>query len=366
MKQIAAAVIGCGRIAQVYRQALLSMGEEVRLTIVFDKELSRAEDFASSFPGCKASAETDPAAVAERIRQSGADIVHILLPHFLHRDYAVAALDAGLNVLTEKPIGISAEDGEAMIRARDRSGKQLAVIFQNRFIDGIQQLRESFQSGQMGKLLGVYSNLNWYRPESYYQCDWKGKWATEGGGVVIDQAIHSIDLVRYVTGLDAAEIDGHISRRVRKTIEVEDEADAAITLTDGTVYAFYATNYYAENSPIRVSFCCEKASALLTFDTVEITWKDERGKQVILPEARGRKQGEDYWGIFHEVQLRECYKALREGKPMPWSAEDAMKTLEIVLGIYQSSRENRTVVLRPQKAELFSQNGNKREDSAAE
>lgn len=345
MKQIAAAVIGCGRIADVYRKALTAMGQEVRVTMAFDKVPARAEAFAAWFPGCQASWETDPRKAAAQIRESGAEVVHILLPHFLHRPYAVAILEAGLHVLTEKPIGISLEDADAMIRARDRSGKQLGVIFQNRFIDGIVQLKALAASGELGKLKGAYSNLNWYRPDSYYQCDWKGKWATEGGGVVIDQAIHSIDLVRYVTGLDGARIDGHISRRVRKTIEVEDEADAAITLTDGTVYAFYATNYYAENSPIQVAFSWEKASAVLRFDAVEVTWKDGRPPLRLLPREKPGEGGVGYWGVFHEVQLRACYEALRQGRQMPWSAEDARKTLEIVLGIYQSAKENRTVVL---------------------
>lgn len=345
MRQITAAVIGCGRISGVYRQAFLSMGQEVRVAVAVDKVYSRAEAFASAFPGCEASGETEPGAVAAMLRQRGVELVHILLPHYLHRPYAVAALEAGIHVLTEKPIGITLEDADEMIRAREASGMQLGVIFQNRFIDGIQRLRRMLQSGDLGELQGVYSNLNWFRPDSYYQCDWKGKWATEGGGVVIDQAIHSIDLVRFVTGLEAKQIDGHIARRVRKTIEVEDEADAAITLTDGSVFAFYATNYYAQNSPIRIEFCCEKASALLTFDAVDITWKDGREKQRFLPTEQPRGEGHSYWGVFHETQLRACYRALREGTPMPWSAEDARKTLQIVLGIYQSAKENRPVTL---------------------
>lgn len=345
MRQIAAAVIGCGRISNVYRQAFLAMGQEVRVAVAVDKVPARAQAFAAAFPGCEASAETEPGAVAAMLRQRGVEMVHILLPHYLHRPYAVAALEAGIHVLTEKPIGISLEDADEMIRAREASGMQLGVIFQNRFIDGIQRLRRMLQSGDLGELQGVYSNLNWFRPDSYYQCDWKGKWATEGGGVVIDQAIHSIDLVRFVTGLEAKQIDGHIARRVRKTIEVEDEADAAITLTDGTVFAFYATNYYAQNSPIRIEFCCEKASALLTFDAVDITWKDGREKQRFLPTEQPRGDGQGYWGVFHETQLRACYRALREGTPMPWSAEDARKTLQIVLGIYRSAKENRPVTL---------------------
>lgn len=219
------------------------------MVLAFDKVSERAVTFASAFPGCIASSQTEPTAVACLLQKEQVDIVHILLPHHLHCAYTVAALTAGIHVLTEKPIGISLEQADEMILAQQASGKQLGVIFQNRYIDGVQMVRQMIASGELGSVKGAFSTMNWYRPASYYACDWKGRWATEGGGVVIDQAIHSIDLVRYMTGLDAVKIQGHTARRVLKNIEVEDEADAAITLENGAVYSFFACNYYTSNAP---------------------------------------------------------------------------------------------------------------------
>lgn len=346
MKPLRIAIIGCGRISSVYCQALHNIGSQVQLVLAFDKVLARAEALAGKFPGCQSSDAVEPTDVAAMLRQAQVDLVHILLPHHLHCRYAVAALDAGIHVLTEKPIATTLADAQAMMEARDRSGKQLGVIFQNRFIDGVAYVRDLLQSGAMGKLQGVFSTLNWFRPPSYYECDWKGRWETEGGGVVIDQAIHSIDLVRYLTGEEAVKIVGHTARRVLQTIEVEDEADAAIILSSGAVYSFFACNYYATNSPIRIELCCEKATALLTCDTMELTWRDgSKNKEIIAPTPAASAAGENYWGCFHEAQIRACYQALRDGKPMFWSAEDATKTLEIVLGIYQSARTHEPVYL---------------------
>lgn len=344
MEPLRIAVLGCGRISVVYRQAFENIGNEIQVVLAVDKDLCRAEAFAEAFDGCTASDETCPQAVAHLLREHQVDLVHILLPHHLHCVYAVQALKTGIHVLTEKPIAITMEDAAAMERAGCESGKQLGVIFQNRYIDGVQKVRDLLQTGALGKLKGVSSTLTWHRPPSYYACDWKGRWETEGGGVVIDQAIHSIDMVRYMTGLEAVQIQGHIDRRVLTQIEVEDVADAAITLENGVVYSFFACNYYATNSPIRIELCCEKATALLTYDTMEIFWNDGPVERIV-PSQISAAAGEKYWGYFHELQLRQCYQALRENRPMPWSAKDASRTLQIVLGIYESSRSGKPVLI---------------------
>ena len=340
MSKLRVAVIGCGRILAAYSPAFKKIEEEggIELVLAFDKALKRAQNFAAAFPGCAASAEVEEWKFRAVLKKYRPDILHILLPHHLHCRYAVAALEEGVHVLTEKPIGISLEEADEMIAAQKRSGKQLGVIFQNRYIDGVCRVRELIESGAMGAVKGAFSTLNWFRPASYYECDWKGSWATEGGGVIIDQAIHSIDLVRYMTGLEAVKVQGHTSRRVLKTIEVEDEADAAVTLSNGAVYSFFACNYYTTNSPIRVEICCENATAQLTFDEMEIRWTDGR-REVVRSSAGVRNaSGESYWGAFHEMQIRESYQAVREGTVMPWTPQDARRTLEIVLGIYLSAR----------------------------
>lgn len=345
MKKFRVGVIGCGRLVSVYRTAFQNLADECQPVLAVDKVLERAEGFAADFPGCAASDRVDLESFRESLRETRPDVLHILLPHHLHQIYAEAALAEGVDVLCEKPADISLEAVDRMIEARETSGKQLGIIFQNRYIDGVQRVRELIQSGKLGAVKGAFSTLNWFRPPSYYECDWKGRFATEGGGVVIDQAIHSIDLVLYMTGLKAVKVQGHTARRVLKTIEVEDEADAAITLENGAIYSFFACNYYTSNSPIRVEIDCEKATALLTFDRMEIRWKDG-GYEVIEPAGdSGKSAGESYWGIFHEKQIADFYEALREGRPAPWSVEDARRTLAVVLGIYRSSQTQSDVIL---------------------
>lgn len=344
MEKLRIAVIGCGRIAAIYQEAFLKLQDEMQLVLAMDKVDERAQSFAAAHPGCEASSAVDLPSFRQILQRVKPDLIHILLPHYLHCEYAVAALESGVSVLTEKPIGISLTDADRMMEAQRASGKQLGVIFQNRYIEGVQEVRRMIQNGELGAVKGAFSTLNWYRPESYYQCDWKGSWEKEGGGVIIDQAIHSIDLVRYLTGLEAVEVQGHTARRVLTNIEVEDEADAAIRLQNGAIYSFFACNYYTTNSPIRVEISCEKGTALLTYDTMEITFADG-SRKTIHPEACPNSSGESYWGSFHYYQIRDCYQALREGRPMNWTAQDARNTLEIVLGIYESARVNSVVRL---------------------
>ena len=344
MDRLRVAVIGCGRITSAYSPALSHLSDLAVPVLAMDKHLERAEALAAGFPGCIASDAVDFASFRALLREYKPDLLHILLPHHLHCPYAIAALEEGVHVLTEKPIAISTADAARMIAARDASGKQLGVIFQNRYIDGVQRVRQLIQSGELGEVRGAFSTLNWHRPPSYYQCDWKGRWETEGGGVIIDQAIHSIDLVRYMTGLEAVEVQGHTAQRILRTIEVEDEADAAITLSNGAVYSFFACNYYTSNSPIRVEISCEKGTALLTYDEMVIQWADGR-REEIHPDSAPTLTGESYWGAFHELQIRDCYTALLEGRPIPWTPEDATKTLAIVQGIYNSARVNQAVRL---------------------
>lgn len=344
MKKLRIAVIGCGRIASVYEGAFDKLQEEAEVVLAMDKVLSRATELAEKFPGCQASDQVEIVAFKQILNECKPDLLHILLPHHLHGRYGIAAMECGVHVLTEKPVTISLTEADQLIEVQKRTGMQLGVIYQNRYIEGVQEVRKRIRRGDFGAVKGAFSMLNWFRPESYYQCDWKGSWETEGGGVVIDQAIHSIDLVRYMTGLEATRIMGHTARRVLTGIEVEDEADAAIWLSNGAVYSFFACNYYTANSPIRVEISCEKAKALLTYDKMEITLADGT-KEEILPASCSDSNSENYWGSYHYYQIRECYRALQDGGTMPWTAEDAKRTLAIVQGIYESSRINGVVEL---------------------
>lgn len=334
MSKLRVTVIGCGRISVTYAQAFRELQEEVQVCFAVDKVKERAQAFAQQFPGCGWSDRY------QDLLDARPDVVHVCTPHFLHKEHVCRALRAGCHVLTEKPIALSIADAEEMMRTARESGRQLGVISQNRYIDGIREAKRLLDSGALGRVTGAWSTLNWHRPPSYYECDWKGSWEKEGGGVVIDQAIHSIDLVRYLMGCEVESIQAQIDRRVLTSIEVEDVANAAIRFANGAVYSFFACNYYTSNSPIRVELSCERGSVLLTQDVVTIC---RDGVEHTLRPVQDQTAGERYWGNYHPAQLRDFYDRLRGGRPVTVAPRDAAKTLAVVLGIYRSAREGRAV-----------------------
>ncbi|MGD1821781.1 MAG: Gfo/Idh/MocA family protein [Pleomorphochaeta sp.] len=328
------AVLGCGRIADMYKKVFLNMSDSLKICYAIDKDIDRAKEFASNFQGCKAITSY------KEIKHGDVDSVHVLTPHYLHKEHCLYFMNESINVLSEKPIATTLDDALELVNMSKKTNVKYGVIFQNRYSEGIQKLIELKNSGKLGKILGVWSHLAWHRPPSYYQCDWKGSWEKEGGGVVIDQAIHSIDLVRYVLNEDVKTIDGHISQRKLTSIEVEDEADALITFNSDTSYSFFACNYHVCNSPIRIEFAFENGVA--TFVGTEMTIKINGEEPIVVNSCYGiNVEGKGYWGNYHETQVKEYYDCLKNDKEVPFKAEDATKTLEIVLGIYKSSRENR-------------------------
>ena len=162
MEKIKAGIIGCGRISSVYKAAFENLRDEVELVFAVDKELSRAEKLAAAFPGCGYSDKL------EDLLKQPLSVVHVLTPHFLHKEHGIACLEAGFHVLTEKPIAITAEDADAMIRAAKKNKRQLGVIFQNRYIEGVQEVKRLIAEGKFGRITGAFSTLNWWRPPSYY------------------------------------------------------------------------------------------------------------------------------------------------------------------------------------------------------
>jgi predicted dehydrogenase len=335
MAKLRTAIVGCGRISAVYKKAFEDLADLAEPVFAVDKVPERAGDFAAFFGA-------DHSDRLEDLLAAKPDLVHICTPHFLHKEQSIACLEAGINVLCEKPIAITLTDADAMIESAKRTGKHLGIIFQNRYIRGMVELKKFIEAGGLGKLKGAFSTLNWHRPPSYYQCDWKGSWDKEGGGVLIDQAIHSIDLVRHLIDSPVKSINGRIDTRILTSIEVEDCASAAIEFYNGVIYSLFACNYYQENAPIQIEIAGEKGPARFDGSTVTINTEDE--KRVILPDTFPKNQGESYWGSAHAIQIKTCYEACLAGSPFPIAPGEAKATLALVLGVYESSRQARKVL----------------------
>lgn len=337
MRKLRAAIVGCGRISVCYEDAFRRLSDDVELVWAVDKEEEKARTFAESF-GCSYTTNFD------EILDKDLDVIHLCLPHYLHPVMAIKAMKAGIHVLTEKPIAISLQDADEMIRVQKETGVKLGVIFQTRYTKSVEKLKEMISRGDFGKILTARSYLTWNRPKDYYKGnDWKGTWGKEGGGVLIDQAIHSIDRVRYMLDSDVDWIDGSVHNYAHDFVNVEDCANAAIHFKNGCLYNLYACNLYGTDSPITIELLGEKGRCGLIQDMgyyeLDGTYAEIRNTYETT------SVGPDYWGSSHHIQLGDFYRSVREDTAVEVDGLEGRKTLEMIKGIYLSSMKRARITL---------------------
>lgn len=236
MQKLRSAIIGCGKIAQVHAQALKNIAE-TELVAVQSRNAEKAAATAARF-GVKP--YTD---IATMIQQEQVQVVVICTPHPAHREPAVIAMQNGAHVLTEKPLAISLEDCDAMMEAAAKYGKQLGMVSQRRFFPACMRIKKAIDDGKMGTpMLGSVVMYGW-RDEKYYSSDpWRGKWKEEGGGVIVNQAPHQLDLLQWYMGSEIEELYGVWQNINHPYIEVEDTAVAIVRFKNGAVANIVVSN----------------------------------------------------------------------------------------------------------------------------
>lgn len=332
MAKIRTALIGCGSISKVHLDALSHM-DNVELVSVADVKEDRAKARAEQY-GCAYTTDW-----TEYVSRDDIDVVHICTPHYLHAPMAIALLDSGKRVLTEKPMASEVADAEEMIRHSDG---RLAVVFQNRYNEASQFIRQSIADGRYGKLLSMRAAVNWHRtPEYYTESGWRGFYKTEGGGVLINQAIHTLDLMLYFAGKPAS-VRGHVSTDLLyDTIEVEDTASGLIKFESGLLANFYCTTTFGTDRPVEIELVFERATLKTDAETLHVT--QNGGTELICSSAASGVKA--YWGTTHEVLLRDFYKAVEEKRPFWIDGESALPVLKLLKGVYESSRTGKEVQL---------------------
>lgn len=331
MKELHAAVIGCGLISKNHLKALKNV-KQASCTAVCDIEREKAEKAAEQYGIAKIYTDYH-----EMLADPDIDVVHICTPHFLHAQMAVDALKAGKHVLCEKPMALSEEDAKAMMAARDEAGKQLAVCFQNRYNEASVYMKELLESGRLGKVLGARGQVTWNRkPEYYTQSPWRGRWATEGGGVLINQAIHTFDLLQWLT-VPVKTVEAQISTmRLKGAIEVEDTADILMTGPEGERLLFYASNCYVKNAPVELEIVCDQGSVKMTGNVV-VT--EENGQITTKDYSSGTVFGKDYWGSGHGFLIDDFYRCIQSGEKFPVGGEEAIVSVRLLEAVYRSAKE---------------------------
>ena len=215
-------IVGCGKVAHLHAAALAKI-PGVELAAVADADPARATDFAAKY-GARAVSELD-----------GVDAAIVCTPHPQHAEPAIAALNAGLHVLVEKPLASTVADCDRMIEAAGRAGVRLGVVSQRRWFEPVRRMKAAIDAGKIGRpILGAVTMYSW-RDEAYYRSDpWRGRWDTEGGGVLINQSPHHIDLLLWMMG-PVEEVIGRWANLSHPYVEVEDTAAAILRFRSGAL-----------------------------------------------------------------------------------------------------------------------------------
>lgn len=332
-RKLRVGVIGCGRISVMHFVSIASI-DEVELVACCDIKEDRAQSAAREY-------DIKPyTSYEEMLECEHLDAVHLCLPHYLHSKVAIAAFEHGVHVLTEKPMDIDYESALRAVQRAKELGLTFGVIFQCRYNNSAKLVKDAVASGRLGRVISARSTLTWTRPDDYYsKSDWKGTWDKEGGGVVIDQAIHSIDLTRWVIDSEVESVSCSMANRGHKAVDVEDSAEGLITFKNGVRYGFYCMNNYGCDEPIEIRLYCERGKAVFGYDDALITYNDGTVETAHQDEDRlTYKGGKDYWGIHHVKQIRQFYNALLGKEKLEISGEEALKTHKLIMDIYATGR----------------------------
>lgn len=329
------AVIGCGSISKMHLKALKE-NPCTEITAVADIKPERADKAAEEY-GAKAYYDID-----ELLKNEQPDSIHICTPHYLHTSMAIKALEAGANVLIEKPCSVTAEEVDALRNAQQKSGKQVGICFQNRYNNCVQYVVNEAEKGELGKVKSIRAFVTWSRGENYYSDDWHGTLDKECGGVLINQAIHTVDLVQYFGG-ECKKVTAHVSNdHLRGIIEVEDNASVLMELEGGITALLYATTAYTENSGVFIEIAFEKGMLRLEGEMLYSIGSDGKITEICeRPDVI--HHGQSYWGGGHVNLIKDFYDCLESGEKFIIDAFEGGKAAKIVAAAYESSKTGETV-----------------------
>ncbi|SED90743.1 Predicted dehydrogenase [Arthrobacter alpinus] len=326
------AIIGCGDVATVHFEAIAAI-EGAELVAVCDTDAGRlaAASAAHGVPGY-----SDVAALLDEVRP---DVIHVCTPHNQHADPAIAALERGINVISEKPLASTLADGERLAAAAAASSARIGVCFQNRYNQAVVAMAARLASGEFGVVQGGSGTVMWSRTADYYRNrPWRGTWAGGGGGLLMNQAIHTLDLLQWMMG-EVTAVSGHAATHaLGDAIDVEDTAELVLTHANGVRSVFYATLANSVNAPITVDIVAEKATLQLRGD-LTITHHD--GRVEVVEERRAVSGGRDYWGVSHQLYIADFYAQLGQEGPFWINPDEALKTLRIIKDVYAQSYPER-------------------------
>jgi UDP-N-acetyl-2-amino-2-deoxyglucuronate dehydrogenase len=328
------ALVGGGNISETHARAATAIAG-VRIAAIHGADRTKTERLARQY---SAAAYFD---FAQLLAHRPLDAVILGSPSGLHAAQGIAAAEHGLHVLTEKPMDISTKMADALISQAERSEVRLGAIFQDRTKPHVRLLKTWLDEGRLGRPLLVDAHLRWYRPPEYYAGSrWRGTLALDGGGALINQGIHTIDLLLWLLG-DARCVHAHRARLLHQ-IEAEDTALAILEFTSGAVATFYATTAAYPGYPRRVEISGTEGSVVLEHDRiVSADFRDRRGESLHLhspDQNRSSSSASVTDTRGHQAVIEDFLRAIAENRPPMCDGREARRSLALVESIYARAR----------------------------
>ena len=323
-----AAVVGLGDISELHLAAI-DATPGITLVAVADVDSHRAAAASARWgvPGFR-SAEALLASVRP-------DVVHVTTPHDQHVPVALAALTAGASVLTEKPVAHSVAEAERLAEAATSAAGTVGVVLQNRYNPTSMALRDALASGAIGRPVGARAAVWWRRDAAYYaSAPWRGRMAEAGGGVLINQAIHTLDLLLWLLG-DAAAVRGSASTlALAGVVDVEDTATIVIDHATGVRSTLFATNTHHTNDDVELRIDGELGSLSLVHGRAELATAD--GVRLLATDTQASGQ-RSYWGRGHQLLIADFHARLAHPEPFWIDLAAGIAPLRVLREVYRQS-----------------------------
>jgi UDP-N-acetyl-2-amino-2-deoxyglucuronate dehydrogenase len=338
-------IVGVGMIADFHARAIAEVNG-AQLVGVATRRADNARAFAQKHGVPFATTSLD-----ELLARPEVQVVCITTPSGAHLEPALAAIRAGKHVVIEKPLEITTERADEILRAADVAGVRVVPIFQARFGEGARTLKAAVDAGRFGRLVLASAYVKWHRSREYYT-GWKGTRALDGGGACMNQAIHAIDLLQWFAGLPA-EIFGWTTRRVHTAIEVEDTASATLRFASGALGTIEASTALWPGWQRRIEICGETGSVMLEDDHLA-RWEfretqpgDDAIRATKLDPAM--RSGAGSPGSIshdgHRRQIQDLVDALRDHRPTAIAGHEARNAVALIRALYASAERGTPVKL---------------------
>ena len=347
MKTYGFGIVGCGMISDFHSAAIADI-KNGKLVAVSSRKAENSQRLVDRY---SIQAYSD---YNEMLNRDDIDIVCVCTPSGAHMEPAVAAAEAGKHVIIEKPLEITLERCDAIIESCEKANVRLCAIFNSRFSDASQLVKDTVSSGRLGQLTLGDAYVKWYRSQDYYDSgDWRGTMELDGGGALMNQSIHAIDFLQYVMG-PVESIQAFTDTLAHKRIDVEDVAVAALRFKNGALGVVEGTTAVYPGSLKKFEFSGTKGTIVLEEEDI-ITWEfeeeepeDAEIKQQFTEKKSGGGGASDPRAINndnHRRQMINLIQSIENNIPHLVDGREGRKAVEIIMAIYQSSKAGKTVHL---------------------